>query len=159
MKRKRTYNIRLIKSTLCYSTREIATLFNIHKRTVQDWYMQGLPKFRAGREYVVRGSDLATFLQSKQAKRKRPCKANEFYCCKCRRPQNVHENTVTVTIANTKQATLKGKCNKCEQIIYRFVSTSSINTITDLFTVIKIENRHLMASSPAIVNTDINMET
>lgn len=79
-KKKRTYNPNLIKETLSYSTQEIADLLNIHKRTVQEWHKEGLPRIDSRKPFLVLGSNLKEFIRSRQNKRKQKCRINEFYC-------------------------------------------------------------------------------
>ena len=81
------YNLNRIKGLATYDAREIAQLLGVHKRTVQQWYEEGLPRIDKGKPFLVFGSDLKEFLRKKEADRKRPCKPDELYCTKCRAPR------------------------------------------------------------------------
>jgi hypothetical protein len=94
--KRRTYNTRLIRRDYAYFISEIAELFNLHRNAVRRWLKAGLCTVDDRRPSLVHGGDLITFLDSRQANRKRKCGANEFYCCRCRRPQRPLHNRIEI---------------------------------------------------------------
>ncbi len=86
-RRRRTYNVRLIKATWPYSVQEIAALFSLHKNAVLRWVKEGLQVNGDRRPYLIRGNELTRFLTARQKGRKRKCSTKEFHCFKCRAPR------------------------------------------------------------------------
>lgn len=86
MKKRRTYNTRLIRQSLTYSVQEVAELYGLHKNAVLRWVKDGLPLLEPRKPYLIYGGELASYLKSRQTGRKRKCKPDEFFCCKCRTP-------------------------------------------------------------------------
>lgn len=152
------YNLNLIKSTVSYSTQEIASLFCIHKRTVQQWYQEGLLRIDSRRPFLVRGSDLKDFIKIKQARRKRKCRAEELYCLKCRLPRQPEANLVEIIILNQNQAIIKGLCCKCRTRINRITSVNHIELLKNVFVIQKIRHKDLRVSRLSNSNTDKKLE-
>ena len=67
-KYRKTFNTNLIKNTLNYSTNDIVELYNIHKRTVQEWFKEGLPKIDEHKPFLALGRDLKQFIKERQNK-------------------------------------------------------------------------------------------
>ena len=153
------YNINLIKQTLSYSVIEIAELFNLHKRTVQTWLQEGLPKIDNKRPFLVLGSELKEFISRKQKKRKKKCKQDEFYCCKCREVRQSRNNLVSIKILNEKSGLIKGICNQCNTKINKIFPIKKLGEIKEIFVVQRIDNKDLNGFSGAIVNTDLKEVT
>ncbi len=153
-KKKRKYNTRLIKQTLSYSTQEIAGLFGLHKRTVQEWYAQGLPRIDDRKPFLVRGANLKEFLDTRQGNRKRRCQPNEFYCFKCRGPHASWENVIDIKFLNEKRLLLAGLCVQCTMPVYKFASVRKFEELQKTFVVLQIHNKHLLEFNPSIYNTD-----
>lgn len=158
-KKKRKYNTHLIKQTLSYSTQDIVSLYDLHKRTVQEWYSQGLPRIDDRKPFLVRGFDLKEFLDKRQGSRKRHCQPNEFYCFKCKQPQRSWENVVDIKFQNEKRLMIIGICAQCNTPLNKASSLRKINELHKIFMVQKIHHEHLFGSNPPIYNTDKNEVT
>jgi len=154
-KKKRTYNPNLIKETLSYSTQEIATRLNVHKRTVQDWYKQGLPRIDDRKPSLVLGADLKDFLKQRRVKRKRKCRKNEFYCMKCKEPRQSRNNLVNIRFLSSSRLMVIGLCVQCHTRINKIGSIKNIDEITKIFAIQQIHNRDLIGSDSPSFNTDI----
>ena len=76
-----------VKIHYTYSVDEIANRFGIHKNTVRNWKKNGLATIDDRKPMLFHGQTLATFLQAKRTKNKRPCKPGEIYCVRCRAPK------------------------------------------------------------------------
>jgi hypothetical protein len=155
-KKKRIYNIRRIKQTATYSTQEIAALFNIHKRTVQEWYDRGLPTIDDRRPFLVLGAHLRSFLAAKLRKRKMACRPNEFYCMKCRLPRQSWENLVDLKPLTETKAMIIGLCPICNTTLNKIIARKRLAGIEQIFMVQTAHEADLIGSTPSIVNTDIN---
>lgn len=145
--KKRTYNTRLVKTNYCYMLIEIAELFGVHLSSVRKWLKEGLPLIDTSRPYMVHGSDLIAFLKKRQADRKRPCKKHEFYCLKCRAPRTSCNGNVEMNIKCPKRVHLSGKCSACDTAIFKAGSVKNIAEYTDLFSIQKIQGRHIIERS------------
>ncbi|MFA5794680.1 MAG: helix-turn-helix domain-containing protein [Candidatus Brocadiia bacterium] len=154
MAKKKNYNTSLIKTTLSYSTNEIAELFNIHKRTVQLWYDEGLPRIDDRKPYLVLGEILKEFIKDRQHKRKKQCKPDELYCCKCREPRQSLNNFVNIRFLNEKRLLIMGKCCQCNTKLNRVSSTDKLDEIGKIFEIQTILNQDLIGFNSSIVNTD-----
>jgi hypothetical protein len=106
-RRKRRYNIRLIKATWPYSVQEIAELFGIHKNAVLRWLTAGLRANRDQRPFLIRGDELTRFLAIRQAEKRRKCAFTEFYCLKCRAPRESYLRIADVVIETAMKLRLK----------------------------------------------------
>ena len=148
-------NILPIKGTLNYSTNDISELLNVHKRTVHHWYKEGLPKIDSQKPYLVLGVDLKEFIKSRQKKRKKKCKANEFYCCKCRKCRHPWKLCVDMITLNKKQFIIKGICSICETKINKILPMSKMEEAIKIFMVQKIHDQDILDTSHSLVNTDI----
>lgn len=73
---------------MSYTVAELTGILGINEKTVARWMESGL-KTVAGCEkpYLIYGSDLQTFLKSKDGKRKATLKQNEFFCFGCKQPR------------------------------------------------------------------------
>jgi excisionase family DNA binding protein len=65
--RKRRYNVRSIKATLPYTVQEVAKLLGIHKHAVLRWLKGGLYADRSQRPFLIRGDELARFLNERHS--------------------------------------------------------------------------------------------
>lgn len=158
-KKKRKYNTRLIKQTLSYSTQDIVSLFGLHKRTVQEWHTQGLPRIDDRKPFLVLGSDLKEFLDKRQGSRRRHCQPNEFYCFKCRSPRTCWENVVDIKFLNEKRLMIIGVCAQCDTPLNKISSPKKLDELYKIFVVQKIQDEHIFGFNPTIYNTDKNEVT
>ena len=154
-KKKRTYNTNLIKGTLSYSTNEMAKRFNIHKRTVQEWYRAGLPRIDSRKPSLVLGADLKAFLKTRLNKTKSKCLKNELYCLKCKAPQQSRDNAVEIRFLSKTRLMILGVCAQCNTKTNKVNSTKNLTEISKIFAIQQIHNRDLIGSDIPSFNTDI----
>ena len=158
-KKKKTYNTHRVKLTLSYSTQDIVTLFGVHKRTVQEWYTQGLPRIDARKPFLVLGGSLKEFLDKRQGSRRRHCQPNEFYCLKCKESRMSWENVVDIKFLNEKRLMVIGLCAQCNTPLNKIFSPKKLDELHKIFVVQKIHHEHLFGSNSPIYNTDKNEVT
>lgn len=84
----KTYKLKVIKTRESYTTKRISEELNVHPRTIQYWYKEGLKTLDNKKPFLVMGYELKAFLEKKQKERKCTLKPDEFYCTKCRRAVN-----------------------------------------------------------------------
>lgn len=125
----RRYNTKLIRKRRTYTTKEIAALFGMHTRSVQQWVAKGrlLPIEGCSIPYLIYGETLFDFLTQKKQKHKCPLLPDEFYClkCKCARKGILSELAINKTdtrIGNKGKfkEIRTSKCEVCGIKLYRF---------------------------------------
>jgi len=155
--RKRRPNHRLVKIHRSYTVEETARLFCIHKNTVRDWFMVGLPTCDRKRPTLILGPELASFLKARRTKNKRPCKPGEIYCVRCRAPKRpagdmAEYQPITATLGN-----LSGICPDCEGMIYRRASMAKLAAIQGNLNVTFAEvEQRVSRRESLIVNSDFS---
>lgn len=153
-KKKRTYNTRLIKQDYSYRYYEIASLFGIHPNVIPRWVQDGLLRIDDQKPYMIHGADLARYLDARQKKRKKPCKAGELFCCKCHSPRLVWEGAVDITIRNEKTLYISGVCIVCDSTINQIGSMAKIPKYQETFNVLTIDPPDIIDSG----NTSVKCE-
>lgn len=123
---KRTFNTRLIRKNYSYDISEITQLFGLHPNSVTTWLGEGLTSIDGHRPTLIHGSDLADFLNNRQAIRKRTCQPNEIYCCRCRVPKIPWENLVDIEIMDDRRLVLKAVCPECGTGLNRIGSVKKL---------------------------------
>lgn len=155
MKKKRTYNTRLIKRHRSHTVQEIAALYDLHPNAVHRWIKAGLRCIDNQKPLRVHGDDLIAFLKTKQTTRKRPCNVTEAYCCKCRKAQPFWENAVDLLIRNPKQLTITGLCAVCSTKTFKGGSIRKLSEYQKTFHVQTIQGQHLIARDDPPVKCEI----
>jgi len=142
-KRKRTYNVRLIKATWAYSVQEIATLFGLHKNAVLRWLKEGLRSIDNRRPYLTRGDELARFLSARQSGRKRKCGTREFYCFKCHALREAYLGIADIIFTSPTRFRVKAICAVCSTSVNKVQGTRNLQKIQDSFHVQQLTGEHL----------------
>jgi len=75
---------------------------------------------------LIRGVDLNEFHAKRLVKNKHPCKQDEIYCLKCRKPQKPVTGMVEYKPMNLKTGNLIAICPICAGMIYRRISNTQI---------------------------------
>lgn len=154
-KRKRTYNVCLIKATWPYSVQEIAKLFNVHKNAPLRWVKEGLQADRVKREILIRGDKLAHFLSARQQKNKCKCAINEFRCFKCRVPREAYLNIVDIIFTSPTRFRVKAICAVCSTRISKWQSIKNLPKIESSFHIQQQEGRHIIERNEPSINSDL----
>jgi hypothetical protein len=152
IRRKRSYNVRLVKRDLCYAPQEIAELFGIHVQAVRRWIKGGLQTIDERKPFLVHGSDLIQFLTERQSSRKRRCRPDQLFCCHCRLPKRPRDGAVSVQMFNETQLNLAGRCEECRSPMNRVGSVGRLDEYRRIFVVKTIAPPRLgeNASTPVI---------
>jgi len=134
-RRRRTYNVRLVRRNLSYSINEIAELFALHSQAVRQWIKAGLQTIDDRKPFLIHGSELIRFLTKRQAGRKHRCKLDEFFCCRCRVPKRPRDGLVSIRVLNDRQLNLAGHCEDCGSPMNRLGSVGQLDQYQKTFIV------------------------
>lgn len=145
--KKRTYNTQRIKRNYSYTIEEIGELFQIHRNCVRNWIKKGLPTIDKQKPYMIHDSALRAFIKTQQDTRKHPCKPDEFYCLKCKRPRRSFGNLVDLKILNTKQLKIIGFCEVCETVVSRTGALDKVPEYKKLFHAHVLASQHIIDST------------
>ena len=153
-KRKRTYNVRLIKATWPYTVQEIAELFGIHKNAVLRWLREGLMADRLQRPFLIRGDELARFLTARQIARRRTCAKTEFFCFKCRVPRSAFLGIADIVIESPTRMRVTALCEVCSAPVNKMQAARELPKIRSSFEIQQMTGEHLLDCTQRSLNSD-----
>lgn len=125
----RRFNTRLIRKRRTYTTKEIAALFGMHTKSVQQWIAKSglLPITGSSNPYLIYGETLFNFITKKRQKHKCSLQPDEFYCLKCKCGRNGIPSETTITRTETRignkgkfKEIRASKCEVCGVKLFRF---------------------------------------
>jgi hypothetical protein len=152
---RRQPNPRLAKIHRSYTVEEATRLFDTHKNTIRQWIKAGLPTCVGIRPYLILGSELRAFLESRQAKKKRPCGPGEFFCFRCRAPRPPGEGMVEYVATSDTLGNLTALCPTCCTIMNRRASRAKLGQFEGFFEItFPLAHRQLSESQQPSVNSD-----
>lgn len=121
-KQKRTYSLKLVRENYTYSAEQIAELFGIEKSTALKWIREdGLKRIPKTRPYLVHSSELKRFISKLQKTRKKPCRPDEAYCCKCKAPRKPKMGSGHIQKLPNDTSRFQAKCSVCSTNINRVI--------------------------------------
>ena len=126
---KRHPNPRLVKIHRSYTVDEAASRLGVHKNTVREWIRRGLPTNDNKRPLLILGRDLLAYLQARRVRNKRPCRAGELYCLRCRTPKEPAGGMVEYQATTPMLGNLVAICPDCHAIMNRRASVAKLNLL------------------------------
>lgn len=156
--RKRTYNTRLLKATLPYSVQDVAELYGLHKNVVRRWFKEGLKRIDDRKPHLVRGDEVARFLNQRQSSRKIKCQPHEFYCLKCRAPRQARDSKVEIVQEGPKLMRVKAVCGVCGTSINKSQALKNLPIIEKTFSVTQRAGFNLSHCPEPRLNVDMENE-
>jgi hypothetical protein len=160
-KRKIKHNPNLVRARRSYTFAEIAEVYGVHRRTVENWRNQGLNVIDdKSKPFLVIGADVRSFLREKQRRRKHPLKPGEFFCPRCGAPRESLQDRFSIEITERRlgryrQAIIKGVCEVCRCRLFRFSSDKKVEELMKTGLNIAEHKTSLIGSGDSFVNTDI----
>lgn len=133
---RRKYNLRKIVSKRCYTTEEIAELFEVHVQTVRVWRKDGMqPIEKTTSPYLFLGSNIRAFLAKELSKQRTKLSEGEFYCLRCNKAVTPSTTSIidrNITIGKGKQSIfLVGKCPNCNLDLRRFATKEQQQSVQE----------------------------
>jgi hypothetical protein len=157
--RKRHPNHRYVKRHRSYTVEGIASLFNIHKKTVRGWVKAGLSPIDDKRPMLILGSELIAFLRARRVRNKQTCRPGEIYCVRCRAPKFPAADMADYLPVTEKVGNLKARCPNCDSIMNRCVSLAKLGKIRGKMEITFPQAlRRLGESYQPTVNSDLGQE-
>jgi len=153
-RRKRRYNVRRFKGTFPYTVQEIAELLGVHKNAVLRWLKDGLHADRSQRPFLIRGDELARFLDERQNGKRCHCSPDEFFCFKCRTPRRAYLGMADIVIESPTRLRLRALCCACDTAVNKVQSVRDLPTIRNRFHIQQLAGEHLLERASASLNSD-----
>lgn len=139
-KKPRTFNPNKARIGQSYTVQEISELYGIHKGSASLWVSkEGLQTIDKKKPYLIQGKVLRDFLRQRRAKKKKTCKPDEFYCCKCHLPRKAWENVVDVKIKSKETLCLCALCAVCNTRVFRGGSVKRLSEYQKIFSIQEIQ--------------------
>lgn len=115
---RRKPKISLIQTSRCYTIDEIGKRLDRKVSTVREWIKQGLPVMADTRPRLIDGAVLKVWLKEKWSNRKRSCRVNELFCCRCREPRSPRPDSVQTSHSlSPTTVCVRGKCKTCGTVM------------------------------------------
>lgn len=126
---------RILRSARSYTIMEVADVLGITTGTVRGWVRSGLPAMIARRPYLILGSELRDFLDSRRRKSKVALQDDELYCLRCKTARKPLGLMVDVHDQSVNMLRLKGLCEVCGGVCNRMISRTQISHFQRIFDV------------------------
>ena len=141
---KRTHNPNRCKIHRSYTVEEAALLYEVHKRTVRNWIVKGLPVCDDQRPTIILGGDLKQFLQQQRQVNKRKCKPSELYCLKCREPRVPDQSSLKFIEETSTKGRVIAACCVCNSLMNKYFKLANITSIQrDLAVILPLHQKHI----------------
>jgi hypothetical protein len=123
---------------------EAALLYEVHKRTVRNWIIKGLPICDDKRPLLILGADLRQFLKQQRQTNKRKCKPSELYCFKCREPRIPDQNTLQFIEETNTKGRVIAACSVCNSWMNKYFKLDNLASIQrDLTVISPLQQKHI----------------
>lgn len=106
-----------VKAHRCYTVEEAADAVNATPQTIHAWARQGLHVLTECRPFLILGCALKAFVDEMKEKRKRPMKAGQFYCMRCKDPRGAAFGMVTFHRGDMSGGEMEAFCEDCESAV------------------------------------------
>ncbi|MDX2367744.1 MAG: helix-turn-helix domain-containing protein [Colwellia sp.] len=140
----KTHNPNKCRIHRSYTVEEAALFLDVHKRTVRNWIIKGLPVCDDKRPLLILGTDLKLFLQQQRKQNKRKCKPSELYCFKCREPRLPDQNTLQFIEETNTKGRVIAACSVCNSRMNKYFKLENIKSIQrDLAVILPLQQKHI----------------
>lgn len=140
----RVYNPNKCKIHRSYTVDEAALLYGVHKRTVRNWIIKGLPICDEKRPLLILGVDLKLFIKQLRHTNKRVCKPSELYCFKCREPRLPDQSSLEFIAETETKGRVIAACSVCNSLMNKYFKLANLRTIQgDLAVIYPLQQKHI----------------
>lgn len=121
-------NPNLIKTHFSYTASELAKRLGVHKNTIRNWVLGGLPVL-PGRPALFHGGTVRAVLAESNARRRAPCPPGTFYCFRCRDRRKPALGMVDFVDCRRGAGNLTAICDVCNATMNRRARRGALATI------------------------------
>jgi hypothetical protein len=140
----KTHNPNKCRIHRSYTVEEAALFLEVHKRTVRNWIIKGLPVCDDKRPLLILGTDLKLFLQQQRKQNKRKCKPCELYCLKCRESRLPEQKTIPFIEETNTKGRVIASCSVCNSRMNKYFKLENITSIQSVVAVIlPLQQKHI----------------
>jgi hypothetical protein len=136
-KYKKNINTRIIKPQASYSVVTLSETLKVNKQTIYIWKKQGLKTIDNNLPLMFFGQLVIGFLENRKEARKAPCKIDEFYCLKCKKPKKAYDNKIALNPNGKNKVNVIAKCITCRTKTYKSQNTENIAEILKYYQVVE----------------------
>ena len=155
----KNHNPNRVKIHRFYTVIEVSEILGVHPKTVRNWIQAGLPVVDEKRPLLIHGVDLKIHLKPSRKNYMFPCKLNEMYCFRCKKPQIPDIDSLEFIAKPAGMAHMKGRCLECECKANKYVSWRDVNQIwLELGGKLPIAEKHLILRGKALLNCPFTKE-
>lgn len=159
VRRKRRYNLRLIKATWPYTVQDVAALLGVNKNAVGLWMRTGLQADRQQRPFLIRGDELVRFLDARQRKRRTKCGLAQFFCFKCRAARDAAGGQASVQTLSPGRFMVQAVCDHCGTRMNKIPGARKLQQMRSHLTITRQEGEHIIECSKPSVNGDLETQS
>jgi len=142
-----------IKYMYCYSSEEVATIFNVSEKTIRNWRKDGLKTIDNNQPYLIRGLDLIEFIKNRNLKSTKPTQFNEMFCLSCKEPRSFYKKEVKLE-QQSKMIVAQALCSECKTKMRKNYKMESFSELKKNFTL--VDELRLYDSEESSSNFQIN---
>jgi len=144
-----------IKTHYVYTVWESAQALGRHRQTIIRWIKDnGLIADRSKVPWLIKGSDLKTFLGHRRAKSKTKLDLHHLFCLGCKTPQEPDGKFAEYKQATPTTGMLKAICPGCGSIINKVVRRADLEAIRAKIEVTVQQANPRLVSLPALPLND-----
>jgi excisionase family DNA binding protein len=119
-----------IKTHRVYTVWEAAGTLGRHRRTVTRWIKSGaLAADCTQKPWLIRGSDLKTFLEERRQSRKQKLALHHLYCLGCKGPQEPAGQMADYAQQRASTGMLSAICPDCSCMMHKIIRRSDLEAI------------------------------
>jgi hypothetical protein len=126
----RRFNPQRVKSHRIYDVSEVADHFGCHRQTVIRWVKdKGLVAECTQKPWLIRGSDLKSFLGAKREERKITLALHECYCLRCRGAREPDGKLADYQQTHATSGRMTALCPNCGRLMHKQVRRADLEAI------------------------------
>ncbi len=126
------YSTRGLAKDRVYTVKTASRILHITEGTFRKFFDRGLRAATTSRPILIRGADLIKFLENLAKANKQPCRPEQFYCMRCKGPQDALGQIADYRPNNAKTGRLEALCEGCGGSLSKFSSPRRVEDLAPL---------------------------